>query len=87
MALNRRFLKRINRRFRRHTSRRRSWSWMDHDQVRRLRRMYASGQFSQRQIAAMFGVAQPTVSAIARGKLYKEAGGPRTKVYKQHCIC
>lgn len=45
------------------------------DQVREIRKLNASGEFSQRQLAAMFGVTQPTIGTIVRGITRKSAYG------------
>lgn len=38
--------------------------------VDEIRRLYATGEYAQQQIARMFGVAQVTVSAIARHRIW-----------------
>jgi len=43
-----------------------------------LRRLYATGEYSQRQIAPLFGICQSAVSVIVRGEIWPNAGGPIT---------
>jgi len=40
-------------------------------QATRIRRLYASGKWLQRELADMFGVARPTISNIIRRKTWK----------------
>jgi len=41
------------------------------DQVREIRRLYATGKFSQRELALRFGVAQSVISDIILRKIWK----------------
>lgn len=43
-------------------------SKLTQDQVQKIRKLYASGEYLQREIGEMFGVTKHTVSAIVRGK-------------------
>jgi HNH endonuclease len=51
--------------------------------VVRMREMFASGNYTQGQLAKIFGIAQAKVSAIVSGSGWKTAGGPITKT--GHC--
>lgn len=46
------------------------------DQVREIRRTYATGQVTQVALAARFGIGQPHISTIVRGRAW--AGEPET---------
>jgi hypothetical protein len=41
------------------------------DQVREVRRLYATGEYSQRQLAEQFGVARRTIGAMTDGQNWK----------------
>lgn len=46
-------------------------------EVLEIRRLYATGQYTQADLAAQFGVSAPSViSQIASGKVWKHIGGP-----------
>ena len=44
--------------------------------VKEMRKIYATGRFTQAQIGAMFGVGDNAVSKIVRGENWASAGGP-----------
>lgn len=48
-----------------------SRSKLSEDQVREVRRLYATGQYSQRQLAEKFGVARRTIGAMTDGQNWK----------------
>lgn len=41
-------------------------------QAEEIRKLYATGEFTQRELAARFGVSQSPIAGIVRGKTYKE---------------
>jgi hypothetical protein len=41
------------------------------DQVREIRRLYGTGQYSQRQLGRQFGVTYPNIGSIVRGESWK----------------
>lgn len=45
---------------------------LSEDQVREIRRLYSTGDFSQREIGHRFGVAQTLVSQILSGKVWAD---------------
>jgi len=46
-------------------------SRLNEDQVREVRRLYATGEYSQRQLAEQFGVARRTIGAMTDGQNWK----------------
>jgi len=46
-------------------------SRLTRDDAKRIRRLYATGQYSQRELARMFGVGQMTISDIVRRETWK----------------
>lgn len=44
---------------------------MTHDQIREIRALYATGQYTQDQLAQRFNAAQPTIGYIVRRDTYK----------------
>jgi hypothetical protein len=52
---------------------------MNARQVEALRRAYHAGGVTQEQLAERYGISQSYVSAIVRGELRAEAGGPTSK--------
>ena len=46
-------------------------STLTEDQVREVRRLYATGEYSQRQLAEQFGVARRTIGAMTDGQNWK----------------
>jgi len=52
------------------------------DDIRAIRYAYATGRWSQGDLARMFlgsGAGQPAIQRIVTGKTYREAGGPISK--------
>ena len=43
------------------------------EQVAEIRRLYATGQYTQRKLGFMYGVAQCHISAITRGHLWRHS--------------
>lgn len=52
---------------------------MDAQKVEALRRAYHAGGVTQEQLAERYGIAQNYVSAIVRGELRAEVGGPTSE--------
>lgn len=50
--------------------------------VVQLREKYATGDYTQTELAAEFGISQPTLTKIVRGQIWKWVGGPRTTIGK-----
>ena len=48
-------------------------------QVRKIRRLYSSGKYTQQELANKYEVTRSRISVIVTGKARKEAGGPITK--------
>ena len=44
------------------------------DKVREIRKIYATGEYSSRKLAAMFGVSKPTILNIINGKTWSHVG-------------
>jgi len=51
-------------------------SRLTYQEVRQLRRLYMSGEYTQAELARRFGVSQSTVSRTIRGETWKDAAGP-----------
>jgi hypothetical protein len=49
---------------------------MTADKVVRLREMYASGEYTQTELANRFGIGAAQASSIIRGVYWEDAGGP-----------
>jgi hypothetical protein len=48
-------------------------------EVAEIRRLYSTGRYRQRDIGAYFGARQSTISAIVRGKVWRESWEPTTR--------
>jgi DNA-binding XRE family transcriptional regulator len=46
------------------------------DKVKRIRRLYATDKYTQRELGQIFGVAKPTIGHIVRGESWKHVDGP-----------
>lgn len=46
-------------------------SKLNEENVRQIRRLYASGEMNQYEIAKMYGVSQPAIGSILRGKTWR----------------
>lgn len=47
------------------------WSKLTSAEVKKIRRMYASKKYSQKELAATFGISQVTISSIIRRRIWK----------------
>jgi DNA-binding XRE family transcriptional regulator len=52
------------------------------NEVVRIRNLYASNEFNQKELAKRFGVDNSTICQIIRGQKWKHAGGPITHSHK-----
>jgi DNA-binding XRE family transcriptional regulator len=49
------------------------------ENVEKIRNMYATGEFTQQELATMFNVARQTITQITLGNVFKDVDGERTK--------
>jgi hypothetical protein len=47
---------------------------LDADDVREIRRLYATGEWGVKDLAYIYGVTQPTMSAVVNGKTWRDVG-------------
>jgi len=54
-------------------------SKLSEEEVIEIREMYATGDYTQAELAEEFGVRQTAISRIVRGEVYRYVGGPITR--------